>query len=50
MRVAVLTYGTRGDVQPYLAVADRLRSRGHDVVLTVTTNLADMAAPRASRW
>ena len=43
MRVAVLTYGTRGDVQPYLAVADRLRSRGHDVVLTVTTNLADMA-------
>ncbi len=32
-RIAISTIGTRGDVQPYLALALELRSRGYDVVL-----------------
>ncbi|HLS75781.1 MAG TPA: glycosyltransferase [Nocardia sp.] len=40
MRIALLTAGTRGDHQPYLALADELRSRGHDVVMTATENYA----------
>jgi sterol 3beta-glucosyltransferase len=33
MRVALSTFGTRGDVQPFLALALALRARGHDVVI-----------------
>lgn len=33
MNVLVLTYGTRGDVQPYVALALGLRAAGHDVTL-----------------
>ncbi|HUS21524.1 MAG TPA: glycosyltransferase [Aeromicrobium sp.] len=36
MRIALLCHGTRGDIQPHLAVADELRSRGH--VLSVAAN------------
>lgn len=31
MRLAILSYGTRGDVQPYVVAARALRGRGHDV-------------------
>jgi sterol 3beta-glucosyltransferase len=33
MRALLLTVGSQGDVQPYLALAGRLRCAGHDVVL-----------------
>lgn len=33
MRVAIQTLGTRGDVQPYVALAKGLAARGHEVVL-----------------
>ncbi|MFB7716085.1 glycosyltransferase [Nocardia sp. NPDC056100] len=42
MRIALLTAGTRGDHQPYLALADELRSRGHHVEITATENYADV--------
>lgn len=42
-RVALLAYGTRGDIQPMLAVADELDKRGHSVAITVNRNLADWA-------
>jgi sterol 3beta-glucosyltransferase len=41
MRVVVFAYGSRGDVQPFVAVADRLRRRGHEPVL---------AGPAAYGW
>jgi UDP:flavonoid glycosyltransferase YjiC (YdhE family) len=44
MRIAVLTNGTRGDIQPYLSLGEELASRGHSVVLTVNKNLAAWAA------
>lgn len=34
MRVLIITFGTRGDVEPYLALAERLRHEGHDAVLS----------------
>ena len=43
MRIALLASGSRGDIQPLLAVADALRERGHRVRMTVNTNLAAWA-------
>lgn len=43
MRIAILTYGTRGDLQPILPIADELRRRGHRIVLVVNENLAAWA-------
>lgn len=34
MRIAIQTLGTRGDVQPYIALAKRLSARGHDVQIS----------------
>ena len=42
MRVAILTVGTRGDLQPYLCLGAALREAGHTVVLSATD---DFAAP-----
>lgn len=33
MKVGIFTFGSRGDVQPYLALAVGLRRAGHDVFL-----------------
>lgn len=41
MRVAILAAGTRGDVQPVLAVGDELARRRHSVVMAVNDDLAD---------
>ncbi len=44
MRVAVLGFGSRGDVQPLLAIALRLRERGHEVVMTAPQDFTDPIA------
>ncbi|MCB9594136.1 MAG: glycosyltransferase family 1 protein [Sandaracinaceae bacterium] len=41
MKITVLTHGTRGDVQPFVALALALRPRGHEVTLGVPINLVD---------
>jgi len=33
MKVALLTLGTRGDVQPFIALGKALKACGHNVVL-----------------
>ena len=33
MKVLILTFGSRGDVQPYVALGAALRKRGHAVTL-----------------
>ena len=33
MKICILTLGTRGDVQPYIALGKGLKQRGHDVLL-----------------
>jgi UDP:flavonoid glycosyltransferase YjiC (YdhE family) len=46
MRIAIQTLGTRGDVQPYLALATGLIARGHVVQIAAPEQFAAMAAAR----
>lgn len=41
MRYAIITYGSRGDVQPYIALALGLISRRHEVILLAPSNFKD---------
>lgn len=43
MKVALATYGTRGDVQPFVCLGAELRRRGHEVTLLTPRNGAAMA-------
>ncbi|MGY1690679.1 glycosyltransferase [Geodermatophilus sp. SYSU D01105] len=43
MRIVLLTAGSRGDVEPFLALARRARDDGHDVRLGVTRDFLDTA-------
>jgi vancomycin aglycone glucosyltransferase len=47
MRIAIAVEGTRGDVHPMLALAGRLKERGHDVVVCAPPDFAADAAERA---
>jgi sterol 3beta-glucosyltransferase len=38
MNIGIFTYGTRGDVQPYIALALGLMSRGHQVIIAAPEN------------
>lgn len=37
MRVGLQTWGSYGDVRPFLALAEGLQSAGHDVTLAITS-------------
>lgn len=39
MKIALMTLGTRGDVQPFVGLSLALTERGHDVTLGAPTNL-----------
>jgi sterol 3beta-glucosyltransferase len=41
MNIGIITYGTRGDVQPYLALALGLKAKGHKVTLAAPENFKD---------
>ncbi|MFN8372991.1 MAG: glycosyltransferase [Anaerolineae bacterium] len=40
MKIVVMTVGTRGDVQPYVALARGLQRAGHEVLLASASNFA----------
>lgn len=42
MRVLIMSFGTRGDIQPYAALAGALARAGHDVTLAVPEGFADL--------
>lgn len=46
MKVLILTLGTRGDVQPFVALAQELQRRGHQVVIAAPDRFADLVARR----
>ncbi|MEV0650432.1 glycosyltransferase [Phytomonospora sp. NPDC050363] len=46
MRVLLSTFGSRGDVQPVLALALRLRELGADVLLSLPPDFTDMVEAR----
>lgn len=43
-RIAITTLGTRGDVQPYLALGQALMARGHAVTVLAPEQFAELAA------
>lgn len=43
-KILILTLGTRGDVQPFVALAKQLTARGHEVVLSTGQGFDDMIA------
>ena len=43
MKVAIITNGSRGDVQPYLALARGLLDRGHTVTIATLAHFRDLA-------
>lgn len=45
MRVLIFTFGTRGDVEPYAALADRLTAHGHTAVLAAPEAYRESLAP-----
>ncbi|PRX98804.1 glycosyltransferase [Allonocardiopsis opalescens] len=45
MRVVILTHGTRGDVQPYVALAKALLEAGHEALLGAPASAAALAEP-----
>ncbi|MGP9490100.1 glycosyltransferase [Glutamicibacter sp. AOP5-A2-7] len=42
MRVLIMSFGTRGDIQPYAALAGELARSGHDVDFAVPEGFADL--------
>lgn len=45
MRVLIYTFGTRGDVQPYVALGQALQRAGHQVVISTAEGFRDLIAP-----
>lgn len=39
MKIAILTLGTRGDVQPYAVVGHALKQRGHQVTISTAKQM-----------
>lgn len=50
MRIAIQTLGTRGDIQPYLALASGLTRRGHDVQIAAPAQFEGMIAGHNFRF
>lgn len=50
MRFAVLTMGSRGDVEPFLALAAGLRRRGHTVVVATHAEFAELVTTAGAEF
>lgn len=50
MNVLILTYGTRGDVQPFVALGKALRERGHVVTLATSTRFESFVVAHGLRF
>ncbi|WP_336518526.1 glycosyltransferase [Pollutibacter soli] len=42
MKIALLTLGTRGDIQPFAILGKALKSRGHEVVIATAKNFSSL--------
>ena len=49
MRILILTLGSRGDVQPFAALASALNGRGHDVTVSTSRGFEAMIAAAGAR-
>ena len=48
MRALIMTFGTRGDIQPYAALAGALSRSGHDVTLAIPRGMSDLVPEAGS--
>ena len=46
--VLILTFGSRGDVQPFVALGAALKARGHDVTLSTGRGFDDLIAAHSA--
>jgi hypothetical protein len=49
MKIMILALGTRGDVQPYIALGMGLQWSGYDVTIVTSTRFASMITERGLR-
>lgn len=49
LRVLIGTFGTRGDVQPLVALGKKLQARGHDVTVVVPPNATEWVSNQGLR-
>jgi len=50
MRVLILTYGSRGDVQPYVALGRGLEAKGHEVTLATSKRFSAFVGEHGLRF
>jgi rhamnosyltransferase subunit B len=50
MKVLVIAIGSRGDVNPFLAIALKLKHRGHEVVFCTSENYLQLAEGQGLRF
>lgn len=50
MRITILAVGTRGDVQPYVALGVRLRTAGHDVCVATCEPFREFVSSQGLRF
>lgn len=50
MKLSILTLGTRGDVQPYIALGLGLQQAGHSVILGTSSDFEEMASAHGIRF
>jgi sterol 3beta-glucosyltransferase len=50
MKILLLTVGTRGDVEPFMALGKGLRERGHDVTVCTTEGFAPFVERHGLRY
>ena len=50
MNVLIMTYGSRGDVQPYVALGCGLKAKGHEVTLATAARFEDFVAGHGLRY
>jgi UDP:flavonoid glycosyltransferase YjiC (YdhE family) len=50
MKIAIHTLGTRGDIQPYVALAMGLRASGHDVQMAAPSQFEALVGTRGIRF
>jgi sterol 3beta-glucosyltransferase len=49
VRILVSTFGTRGDIQPYVALGEALQEHGHEVTLAVPDGFRDLVSASGLR-
>ena len=42
MKIGIFTYGTRGDLQPYIAIALGLMKRGNEVMIAAAADFRQL--------